>query len=110
MTALLEKQKRLPMAILSDHGQQFREKWKRRCRQHGIEPQFAHLSYPQDKGKVESCIQNVNREFANHLTKFPGWLKGKLQEHKKWFNYSRFHRGINTLPAESYECNVRNLT
>nr|MDO8132767.1 DDE-type integrase/transposase/recombinase [Candidatus Njordarchaeum guaymaensis] len=110
VTALLEKQKRLPKAILSDHGQQFKEKWKKWCRQHGIETHFAHPSYPQDKGKVERCIQNLNREFVNHLRKFPGWLKGKLHEYREWFNYSWFHRGINTFPAELYECNVRNWT
>lgn len=110
VTALLEKQNRLPKAILSDHGQQFKKKWKKWCRQHGIEPHFAHPSYPQDKGKVERCIQNLNREFVNHLRKFPGWLKGKLHEYKEWFNYERFHRGINTFPAELYECNVGKLT
>jgi len=109
-TALLEKQDRLPKAILSDRGQQFKEKWKKWCRQHGIEAHFAHPSYPQDKGKVERCIQNLNREFVNHLRKFPGWLKGELYEYKQWFNYSRFHRGINTFPGELYECNVRKLT
>ena len=110
VTAFLEKQKRLPRAILSDHGPQFKEKWKRWCRQHGVEAHFAHPSYPQNKGKVERCIQNLNREFVNHLRKFPGWLKGKLREYRGWFNHSRFHRGINTFPAELYECNVRNLT
>ena len=110
VTTLLEKQKRLPKAILYDHGQQFKEKWKRWCRLHGIEAHFAHPSYPQDKGKVERCIQNLNREFVNHLRKFPGWLKGKLREYREWFNCQRFHRGINTLPAQLYECNVRNLT
>ena len=110
VTALLEKQKTLPKAILSDHGPQFKEKWKRWCRRHGTEAHFAHPSYPQDKGKVERCIQNLNREFVNHLRKFPQWLKGKLHEYKEWFNYSRFHRGINALPRELYECNVRNLT
>jgi IS30 family transposase len=83
VTALLEEQKRLPRAILSDHGQQFKEKWKRWCKQHGIEPHFAHPSYPQDKGKVERCIQNLNREFVNHLRKFPEWLKGKLQDYRE---------------------------
>jgi len=110
VTALLEKQERLPKAILSDHGPQFKENWKRWCRQHGIEPHFAHPSYPQDKGKIERCIQNLNREFVNHLRKFPAWLKDKLQEYREWFNHSRFHRGINTFPAQLYECNVRNLT
>jgi transposase InsO family protein len=110
VTALLEKRKRLPRAILSDHGPQFKEKWRKWCRQHGIEAHFAHPSYPQDKGKVERCIQNLNREFVNHLRKFPGWLKGKLQEYMECFNHSRFHRGIKTHPADLYKCNVRNLT
>jgi hypothetical protein len=59
---------------------------------------------------VERYIQNLNHEFVNHLREFPGWLKGKLQEYRERFNYLRFHRGIKALPADLYECNVRNLT
>ncbi len=110
VTALLEKQKRHPKALLSDHGSQFREEWKKWCRLQGVESHFAHPSYPQDKGKVERCIQNLNREFVNNLRKFPEWLKGKLHEYREWFNHSRFHRGVKALPADLYECNVRNLT
>jgi len=109
-TAVLEKQKRLPKAILSDHGSQFKEQWKSWCKEYGVEAHFAHPSYPQDKGKVERCIQNLNREFVNHLRKFPEWLKGRLQEYKEWFNHSRFHRGVKAFPIALYECNVRNLT
>jgi transposase InsO family protein/predicted DNA-binding protein YlxM (UPF0122 family) len=110
VTALLEKQKRLPKAILSDHGSQFKETWKDWCSGHGVEAHSAHPSYPQDKGKVERCIQNVNREFVYHLRKFPDWLKGSFRKYRRWFNRSRFHRGIKGLPADLYECNVRNLT
>jgi IS30 family transposase len=108
--AVLERQKRLPKAILSDHGSQFKEQWKNWCKVHGVEAHFAHPSYPQDKGKVERCIQNLNREFVNHLRKFPEWLKGALGEYRDWFNHSRFHRGVKAFPAALYECNVRNLT
>jgi IS30 family transposase len=108
--AALERQKQLPKAILSDHGPQFRDQWKSWCNAHGVEAHFAHPSYPQDKGKVERCIQNLNREFVNHLRKFPEWLKGKLCEWRDWFNRSRFHRGVKAFPAALYECNVRNLT
>lgn len=108
--AVLEKQGRFPKAILCDHGPQFREQWKSWCLKHGVEAHFAHPSYPQDKGKVERCIQNLNREFVNHLRKFPEWLKGKVDEYKDWFNHSRFHRGVKAFPATLYECNVRNLT
>jgi transposase InsO family protein len=108
--AVLEKQRKLPEAILCDHGPQFREQWKSWCLKHDVEAHFAHPSYPQDKGKVERCIQNLNREFVNHLRKFPEWLKGKIDEYKDWFNHSRFHRGVKAFPAALYECNVRNLT
>jgi IS30 family transposase len=102
-TAVLEKQKRLPKAILSDHGSQFKEQWKNWCSEHGVEAHFAHPSYPQDKGKVERCIQNLNREFVNHLRKFPEWLKGKVSEYREWFNHSRFHRGVKAFPADLYK-------
>jgi len=110
VTAVMEKQKRLPKAILSDHGSQFKEQWKDWCSQHSIEAHFAHPSYPQDKGKVERCIQNLNREFINPLRKFPEWLKGKISDYKDWFNHSRFHRGVKAFPADLYKCNVGNLT
>jgi len=108
--AVLEKQKRLPKAILPDHGSQFKEQWKNWCGEYGIDAHFAHPSYPQDKGKVERCIQNLNREFVNHLRKFPEWLRGKLGEYREWFNHCRFHRGVKTFPAALYERNVRKLT
>jgi transposase InsO family protein len=108
--ALLERQKRRPKQILSDHGKQFKEDWKEWCGRHGVGVLFAHPSYPQDKGKVERCIQNLNREFVYHLRRFPGWLKGKLGEYREWFNHQRFHRGVKAFPADLYECNVRNLT
>jgi IS30 family transposase len=108
--AVLERSKRLPKAILSDHGSQFKEQWKKWCSQHGIETHFAHPSYPQDKGKVERCIQNLSREFINPLRKFPEWLKGKIGEYRDWFNNLRFHRGVKAYPAELYRCNVGKLT
>ena len=108
--AVLEKQNRLPKAILSDHGSQFKEQWKRWCSLHCVEAHFAHPSYPQDKGKVERCIQNLNREFVNHLRRFPDWLNGKLGEYRDWFNHFRFHRGVKAFPADLYKCNVGKLT
>ena len=46
-TVPLEKQKRLPWAVLSGHGGQFKEQWKEWCR---VEVYFARPSHPQDKG------------------------------------------------------------
>ncbi len=93
VTRCLEKLGRKPNNILSDNGSQFREKWKRWCRENGIEALFAHPYYPQDKGKVERAIRNLNQEFVYRLRKFPGWLKGKIEEFRTWYNNSRFHRG-----------------
>jgi transposase InsO family protein len=110
VASVMGRLRRRPRQILSDHGKQFRDGWVKWCRRNGVEALYAHPSYPQDKGKVERCIQNLNREFVYHLREFPGWLKGKLGEWRDWFNHSRFHRGIKGFPAELYECNVRNLT
>ena len=110
VTSVLGGLRRRPRAVLSDHGPQFREVWRRWCAGMVIEPLYAHPSYPQDKGKVERCIQNLNREFVDHLRRFPGWLEGKLRVYRVWFNRSRFHRGVKAFPADLYECNVRNLT
>jgi transposase InsO family protein len=110
VTSVLGRLRRRPGAILSDHGPQFREMWRRWCAVHLVEPLYAHPSYPQDKGKVERCIQSLNREFVNHLRRFPEWLDGKLQRYREWFNRSRYHRGVKAFPADLYKCNVRNLT
>jgi transposase InsO family protein len=110
VTSVLGGLRRRPRAVLSDHGPQFREGWRRWCVENGVEPLYAHPSYPQDKGKVERCIQNLNREFVYHLRRFPGWLEGKLRVYREWFNRSRYHRGVKAFPADLYECNVRNLT
>jgi hypothetical protein len=48
---------------------------------------------------MEGSTQNLNREFVNHLRKFPEWLKRKPDESKESFSHSRFHRGIKTHQA-----------
>jgi len=102
ITALLERLDRKPESILSDNGSQFQEQWKRWCRRNGIKPLFAHPYYPQDKGKVERAIRNLNQEFVYHLRRFPEWLKGRIREFREWYNNSRFHRGIKDIPARVY--------
>ncbi|KXA97365.1 hypothetical protein AKJ39_03390 [candidate division MSBL1 archaeon SCGC-AAA259J03] len=98
ITTLLEKLQRKPEKILTDNGNQFKLKWKRWCKDNGIEPLYAHPYYPQDKGKVERTIRNVAEEFVNLLIKFPEWLKN-IWRYRKWYNKHRYHRSINTQPA-----------
>ncbi len=101
---------RRPKNILSDNGSQFKEQWEKWCKGQGVVPHWAHLNYPQDKGKVERCIRNLSQEFIYLLRTFPDWLKGRIGEYVEWFNGSRFHRGIKTVPVALYGCNVGNLT
>jgi transposase InsO family protein len=75
---LLEDLPRKPKKILTDNGAQFKLKWKRWCKLNGVKLLFAHLYYPQDKGKVGRAIRNVAEEFVNLLRKFPDWLSGKI--------------------------------
>jgi len=105
LTGLLEKLPRKPEKILTDNEAQFGEKWKKWCRDNGVEPLFTHPYYPQDKGKVERTIRNVAEEFINLLRKFPEWL-GNIQEYRRWYNKHRFHRGISTQPAKLYTASI----
>lgn len=103
ITRSLEQLDRKPDNILSDNGTQFREQWERWCKTNGITPHFAHPYYPQDKGKVERAIRNLNQEFVYHLRRFPEWLEGKIEKYKEWYNRSLYHRGINGFPSELYK-------
>ncbi|MEM3514173.1 MAG: DDE-type integrase/transposase/recombinase [Candidatus Hadarchaeum sp.] len=49
LMGLLERLPRKPEKILTDRGAQFQERWKRWCRDNGVEPLFAHPYYPQDR-------------------------------------------------------------
>jgi hypothetical protein len=102
VTGFLEKLKRKPESVLTDNGVQFKEEWKKWCRRRGINPLFSHPYYPQDKGKVERSIRNLAEEFIYLLRKFPGWLSGKIDYYRDWYNEKRFHRGINDVPVNLY--------
>ena len=110
ITGMLEGLGRKPEGILSDNGGQFQARWRAWCREQKIEAHFAHPYYPQDKGKVERCIRNLNQEFVYHLRRFTGWLDGMIGQYREWYNHSRFHRGIEGFPAELYECSVGKVT
>jgi transposase len=105
LTGHLERLRRRPKHILTDNGAQFKETWKQRCKNNGVEPLFAHPYYPQDKGKVERTIRNVAEEFINPLKKFPEWLD-RPPEYRRWYNRCRFHHGINACPAELYPASI----
>lgn len=96
---LIKKHK--PKKILTDN-KPFGKEWGKWCKGNNIKAIFAHPYYPQDKGKVERTIRNIAEEFVYLLRKFPEWLDGKIKEYQRWFNRKRFHRGINTVPAELY--------
>lgn len=104
-TGCLERLRRKPEKILTDHGGQFKEKWKHWCWRNEIEPLFAHPYYPQDKGKVERTKRNLTEEFVNLLRKFPEWLD-RLRDYRRWYNRCRFHRGINTWPMKLYHASI----
>ncbi len=110
VTAVLEKQRgfRRLFCLIMDHSS--KSSGKAGAASIVLKRILRILLIPQDKGKVERCIQNLNREFINPLRKFPGWLKGQISEYRDWFNHSRFHRGIKAFPAELYKCNVGKLT
>ena len=79
-------------------------------RTNGVKPLHANPYYPQDKCKVERAIRNLSEDFVNLLRRFPEWLNGKISEYKAWYNNSRFHKGIKTIPKKLYKGNVGNFT
>jgi transposase InsO family protein len=103
LTSALQKLNIKPEKILSDNGGQFKEQWKKWCKENNIEAIFAHPYYPQDKGKVERTIRNVAEELINLIIIFHNLMKNdEISGWINWFNEKRFHRGIKGFPAELY--------
>jgi len=94
-------QKHKPENILTDN-KPFKEQWDNWCKNHGVNPLHAHPYYPQDKGKVERAIRNISEEFIYLISKFPHWLFGFISKYQQWYNYRRFHHGINAVPAQLF--------
>lgn len=91
-----------PKKILTDNNP-FKASWAFWCWQEGIEAIFAHLHYPQDKGKVERTNRNITEELINIITKFHKILsREELDSWMKWFNNDRMNLGIKDYPANLY--------
>lgn len=91
-----------PKKILTDNNP-FQNSWKEWCEKNNTEALFAHLYYPQDKGKVERAIRNVAEELINLIMIFRHLMnKGEISNWISWFNGKRFHRGIKGFPADLY--------
>lgn len=90
-----------PENILTDNNP-FKDKWDKWCKENGVNPLHAHPYYPQDKGKVERAIRTISEEFIYLIKHFPHWLEGTILDYQNWYNYKRFHFGIQTFPANIY--------
>ena len=91
-----------PKSILTDNNP-FRKEWDKWCKEQNIESVHAHPYYPQDKGKVERAIRNVTEELINGFIKIPErFTKQAVKEYKQWYNYKRFHLGINNIPEKLF--------
>jgi len=91
-----------PKKILTDNNP-FKESWKRWCSENNIEAVFAHVYYPQDKGKVERTNRNITEELINIIIRFHTLLsKEEIEGWKIWFNSNRKSLGVNACPSELY--------
>lgn len=103
ITSALQKLGVKPKKILIDNGGQFKAQWKEWCKEQGIEAVFAHVHYPQDKGKVERAIRNIAEELINIITIFHKLLNDReIESWRCWFNNNRKSLGVNACPAELY--------
>jgi len=97
-----------PNKILADMGPQFRDMFVSGCKELGIEVEHTPRHYPQSKGKVERCIRTFNEEFLR-LDKVFEKPENLISEFVRWYNYDRYHMGINCVPAGLY-LNGSNVT
>lgn len=99
-----------PKKILVDQGSQFREDFMGWCKNEGIEVLYTPKRYPQAKGKVERSIRNFNEEFLGLRCAFDN-SSSLVEEYNRWYNYERYHLGIEDCPANLYfGANGANLT
>jgi len=63
----LGKQKRLPNAVLFDHGGQFKEQWKEWCSEPRIDAHFELPTYAQDERRASGASRTSAGGFVDHL-------------------------------------------
>ena len=91
-----------PKKILTDNNP-FKDSWRLWCKENNIEAIFAHLYYPQDKGKVERTNRNITEELINIITRFHRlFSKKEIEGWKIWFNNNRISLGVKDYPANLY--------
>jgi transposase InsO family protein len=56
---------------------------------------------PKQKGKVERCIRTFNEEFLRLGRVFEN-VEALLEEFVRWYNFDRWHLGIQNTPATLY--------
>lgn len=98
---IIETKKRQPQTILVDNGPQFRETFKKACKEIEIEVIHAPPHYPQCKGKVERVIRTFNEEFLRVCNIFDDSIE-LMPEFQTWYNDSRYNMGISDYPSELY--------
>ena len=95
-------EKHKPQKILTDNNP-FKDSWKLWCKENNIEAIFAHLYYPQDKGKVERTNRNITEELINIILLFHKLLsEQEITSWINWFNQKRFSYGVKDFPANLY--------
>lgn len=94
-----------PEKVLVDNGSQFLDIFENACKNLGIEVEHTPPNYPRSKGKVERAIRNFNEEYLR-LQKVFDSMEDLLSEFVRWYNYDRYHMGIDGIPANRYLAEV----
>ena len=84
----------VPMAIISDNGQQFVSKYTREfCLAQGIQMRYASVEYPQSNGQVEYAnkvlLEGIKKRLEEAKSRWPDEVSAMIWSYNttKQFNY-----------------------
>lgn len=112
ISALLEIIPKLPFKpvfIQTDNGLEFQQRFRDACTRLGLKYHYVHKNSPNENAIIERSFRTDEEEFFFRMERRPAHydeLRRQFADYLKYYNYERYHLGINLKTPYQVVANV----